>query len=254
MNAPERMPVIVDGPCGKLEGTRANGVCQFKGIPFATARRWHAPEAVAPWSGVRSARAQGAVAPQNPTPLEGLIGGAGKNVQSEDCLFLNVWTPSCDGAKRPVMVWVHGGAFVTGAGSLGLYHGARLAALGDVVGDDAAQRLARIGEQRGDDGLLAVVRLRGRVVEDGKQREANARGDQILEDLAGRRGCRAAAAPAVVDQDGDHHARIVERRETGKPGVGLNRLNPFGQLRRRHHLRRSGLARHVEAHDSRAPG
>lgn len=163
MNAPERMPVIVDGPCGKLEGTRANGVCQFKGIPFATARRWHAPEAVAPWSGVRSARAQGAVAPQNPTPLEGLIGGAGKNVQSEDCLFLNVWTPSCDGAKRPVMVWVHGGAFVTGAGSLGLYHGARLAALGDVVIVTVNYRMGGIGFLR-----LSDV-TRGRVPASGNE-------------------------------------------------------------------------------------
>lgn len=145
MNAPETVPAFADTHTGKLEGTRRGGVSVFKGIPFATALRWHAPEAVAPWSGVRSARAPGPVAPQNPTPLEGLIGGAGKTVQAEDCLSLNVFTPDCDGAKRPVMVWIHGGAFVTGAGSLGLYSGRALAATGDVVIVTINYRLGSLG-------------------------------------------------------------------------------------------------------------
>ncbi len=145
MNAPEALPVVVETACGKLEGARKGGVAVFKGIPFAIARRWHAPKAVAPWSGMRSARAAGAVAPQNPTALEGLIASGGKTVQSVDCLFLNVWTPACDGAKRPVMVWIHGGAFVTGAGSLGLYHGAKLAQLGDVVIVTVNYRMGGLG-------------------------------------------------------------------------------------------------------------
>ncbi|MCE9521941.1 MAG: carboxylesterase family protein [Alphaproteobacteria bacterium] len=145
MNAAEHIPVLANAPCGKLEGTQRGGVCVFKGIPFATARRWRAPEAVAPWVGVRSARAAGAVAPQNPTALEGLIGGGGKFVQSEDCLSLNVWTPACDGGKRPVMVWIHGGAFVTGAGSLGLYNGAKLAQHGDAVIVTVNYRMGGLG-------------------------------------------------------------------------------------------------------------
>ena len=145
MNAPESIPVVAEAPCGKLEGGRRGGVCVFKGVPFATARRWRAPEPLAPWSGVRSARAAGAIAPQNPTALEGLIGGAGKTVQSEECLFLNVWTPACDGGRRPVMVWIHGGAFVTGAGSLGLYSGAKLAQHGDAVIVTMNYRMGGIG-------------------------------------------------------------------------------------------------------------
>jgi para-nitrobenzyl esterase len=85
------------------------------------------------------------VAPQNPTALEGLIGSGGKTVQSEDCLSLNIWTPACDGAKRPVMVWIHGGAFVTGAGSIGLYSGKALVAAGDVVVVTINYRLGSLG-------------------------------------------------------------------------------------------------------------
>jgi para-nitrobenzyl esterase len=85
------------------------------------------------------------VAPQNPTPLEGLIASGGKNEQSEDCLHLNIWTPSCDSAKRPVMVWIHGGAFSTGAGSIGLYSGKNLATVGDVVVVTINYRLSSLG-------------------------------------------------------------------------------------------------------------
>ena len=112
MNSPESIAVVADTTCGKLEGAQRGGVCVFKGIPFATARRWHAPEAVAPWSGIRPARHYANMAPQNPTQLQGLL-GTGGGTQGEDCLHLNIWTPGCDGQKRPVMVWIHGGAFTT---------------------------------------------------------------------------------------------------------------------------------------------
>jgi para-nitrobenzyl esterase len=163
MNVAETVPVVVDTPSGKLEGARKGGVSQFKGIPFASARRWHAPTRVVPWAGVRSARTAGAVAPQNPTPLEGLIGGAGKTVQAEDCLSLNVFTPACDGTKRPVMVWIHGGAFVTGAGSLGLYNGRALVSAGDVVVVTINYRLGSLGFLR-----LADV-TRGRIPSTGSE-------------------------------------------------------------------------------------
>jgi para-nitrobenzyl esterase len=161
MNVVESVPVLVEAPCGKLEGSRRGGLSNFKGIPFATARRWHMPERVQPWSGVRSARAAGAVAPQNPTPLEGLIASGGKTVQSEDCLFLNVWTPACDGAKRPVMVWIHGGAFSTGAGSIGLYSGKNLATVGDVVVVTINYRLSSLGFLRLADITKGRIRSTG---------------------------------------------------------------------------------------------
>ena len=71
--------------------------------------------------------------------------GAGQQIQSEDCLYLNVWTPGVDDARRPVMVWLHGGAFVLGAGSEPLYDGARLAARGDVVVVTVNYRLGALG-------------------------------------------------------------------------------------------------------------
>jgi para-nitrobenzyl esterase len=145
MNAQEALPVIVEAANGKLEGARRDGVCTFKGIPFATARRWRAPEPVAAWSGVRAACAAGAIAPQNPSAMDGVMGSGKSGAQSEDCLSLNVTTPACDGAMRPVMVWIHGGAFVTGAGSLPLYTGRHLAAHGDVVVVTLNYRMGGLG-------------------------------------------------------------------------------------------------------------
>jgi len=70
-------------------------------------------------AGVRDATHFGPICPQAPTQIEALLGGS-LGEQSEDCLYLNIWTPGCDSAARPVMVWIHGGAFVIGAGSQGL--------------------------------------------------------------------------------------------------------------------------------------
>ena len=81
--------------------------------------------------------------PQAPSQLESLMGLAGGE-QAEDCLYLNVWTPACDGAKRPVMVWLHGGAFVLGAGSHGIYNGRALAGR-DVVVVTINYRLGAFG-------------------------------------------------------------------------------------------------------------
>jgi para-nitrobenzyl esterase len=66
-------------------------------------------------------------------------------VRSEDCLTLNVWTPAVDGGRRPVMVWIHGGAFVNGAGSFILYDGRNLAERGDVVVVTINYRLGVLG-------------------------------------------------------------------------------------------------------------
>jgi para-nitrobenzyl esterase len=76
--------------------------------------------------------------------VQNLIGAAA-GAQSQDCLFLNVWTPRADGKRRPVLVWLHGGAFVMGSGSTALYAGARLARLGDVVVVTVNYRLGALG-------------------------------------------------------------------------------------------------------------
>lgn len=128
--------VSVDAPCGRLAGERAGDIFIFRGIPYAKPPigplRWRMPEPLEPWSGLRDATKFGPICPQAPTQIETLMGGS-LGAQSEDCLYLNVWTPGCDGGNRPVMFWIHGGAFVIGAGSQGIYNGAHLAARDCVV-------------------------------------------------------------------------------------------------------------------------
>src|SRR5271168_2718782 len=129
--------VTVEAPAGHLAGMRKGAVVSFKGIPFARppigSLRWRLPEPADAWAGVRDATVFGPTCPQAPTQLESLMGLAVGEQQSEDCLYLNVWTPASDDARRPVMVWIHGGAFVLGAGSHGVYDGTGLAELGAVV-------------------------------------------------------------------------------------------------------------------------
>ena len=114
----------------------AGGVRAFKGIPYAAPPvgplRWRPPQPVAPWSGVRSAEAFG------PNSLQGIVfDDIDPTVcgVSEDCLYLNVWTPVAPGSaeRLAVMVWIHGGGFVVGSGSEPRYDGTRLAARGIVV-------------------------------------------------------------------------------------------------------------------------
>lgn len=120
---------------GELEGVRENNLSVFKGIPYAAPPlgdlRWREPQPVAAWGGVRKADAFGNVCIQPTTPGQAI---AVPDPQSEDCLYLNVWTPNTNAsAKLPVMFWIHGGALIVGAGSLPLYDGAPLSSRGAVV-------------------------------------------------------------------------------------------------------------------------
>ncbi len=123
----------------------------FRGIPFARppvgALRFAAPEAPDPWREPRDASRFGPSAPQRPTNvLNGLVPGMTVGETSEDCLTLNVWTPAVNaGARRPVLVWLHGGAFQLGGSSLATYDGMRLAADGDVVVVSCNYRLGALG-------------------------------------------------------------------------------------------------------------
>ena len=138
-------------PQGELVGTTfGDGTARvFKGIPYAAPpigpRRWTAARPASGWVGVRDARVPGPICMQTPLPKT-LAFGPGKSQpvlyadplphMSEDCLYLNVWTPAlATGAAgpKPVMVWIHGGAFTSGAGSSETYDARALAAKGVVV-------------------------------------------------------------------------------------------------------------------------
>jgi para-nitrobenzyl esterase len=143
------MASIAQTRSGKVEGEERDGIHIFRGVPFAAppvgAKRWRAPEREEAWSGVRSAKSFGNVSPQNPLALDLLPAFKIAEPQSEDCLYLNVWTPGLDGARRPVMVWIHGGAFTIGSGSQSLYEGSALAKRGDVVVVTINYRLGALG-------------------------------------------------------------------------------------------------------------
>lgn len=141
---------VVETTAGPVRGVHQDGLHIFRGIPFAApplgALRWLPPQPVENWREVRSATEFGPSSPQNP-----IVIGLGNDLDrmegesSEDCLYLNVWTPGLDGERRPVMVWIHGGGFVIGSGRDALTDGRQLAASGDVVVVSFNYRLACFG-------------------------------------------------------------------------------------------------------------
>jgi para-nitrobenzyl esterase len=155
----------IETTLGKIRGFSHDGVTSFLGVRYAEPPvadlRFKPPVAKAAWSGVADALAFGSPSmqidtrldarsqerksimrkmyPKGGNPLEGYT-------PSEDCLFLNIWVPeSAKDKKLPVMVWLHGGGWAQGSGSIGLYEGDNLAALGDVVVVTVTHRLGLFG-------------------------------------------------------------------------------------------------------------
>jgi para-nitrobenzyl esterase len=133
---------------GKVRGVAGDGVQVFKGVRYGGdtggAGRFMPPRPPQPWTGVVDALAYGAACPQGK--------GEEGEALSEDCLFLNIWTPApltkqglADGQKRPVMVYIHGGAYNTGSGASPWYDGTKLAKRGDVVVVTVNHRLNAFG-------------------------------------------------------------------------------------------------------------
>ncbi|MEE9279262.1 MAG: carboxylesterase/lipase family protein [Myxococcota bacterium] len=142
------MRPVVETRTGKLEGTLENGVQVFRGIPYAEPptgdQRFRAPVPASAWAGARDASRFSASAPQVQPPSR-VIAGRDLGELSEDCLYLNVWTPAPDSAARPVLFWIHGGGFQTGSSATPFYRGEVLAARGDAVVVTINYRLGALG-------------------------------------------------------------------------------------------------------------
>ncbi len=120
---------------GEVRGRERNGVLLFAGIPYAAPpigeRRFRPAEAPDAWSGVCDATRFGPAAPQ--LAGDGLVGNPNVRWDEAGCLTLNVCTPACDDARRPVLVWIHGGGFRSGQGAIPWYDGSSFARNGIVV-------------------------------------------------------------------------------------------------------------------------
>jgi para-nitrobenzyl esterase len=157
---------------GRLRGVHRGDLWSFSGIPYARAPvgplRWRPPRPPEPWNEVRDASTFGPIAPQS-AAVPGITSPSDpqqSEPQSEDCLSLNVWTPAlpkaptvAPGRGRPVMVWIHGGGFTSGSGSVFLYRGGSLVRNGDAVVVTLNYRLGALGflahtAMRDDDGFL----------------------------------------------------------------------------------------------------
>lgn len=134
---------VVETTYGRLQGTTEHGTYCWKGIAFAKPPvgewRYSAPQKPDSWDGIKQATEYGSASLQQKSRF------TENQTKSEDCLYLNVWSPAADNQKRPVMVWIHGGGFVVGAGSSDLYNGANLAKQGDVVVVTINYRLGVLG-------------------------------------------------------------------------------------------------------------
>ncbi|WEK46049.1 MAG: carboxylesterase family protein [Candidatus Andeanibacterium colombiense] len=130
---------------GTVAGETVNGISEFKGIPFAAPPvgdlRWQAPQALAPWAGTKRTVAFGPACMQGP-----ILAQMGSTAPaSEDCLYLDVWTPAhAPGDRLPVIAWIYGGGFNSGATSVPLYDGANFAKQG-VVFVSIAYRVGMFG-------------------------------------------------------------------------------------------------------------
>ena len=146
--------VVASTESGKVAGYKdAAGINTYKGIPYARAERFRAPEAAEAWQGERSCRNFGPTSPQDvragwQNDAIAFAFNWDDGYTGEDCQRLNIWTPAseADGKKRPVMVWLHGGGFAAGSGQeLPGYDGANLARKGDVVVVTLNHRLNVLG-------------------------------------------------------------------------------------------------------------
>lgn len=140
------MDVTVKTPYGTLCGEQVEGFAHFLGVPYAAAPvgelRFRKPCPVIPWEGIRQTKRYGDFCPQSGNP-----GSMEKEAKaSEDCLTLNIFTPACDEKRRPVVIWIHGGAYVTGCASEPNRQGGQMCIDADVVVVSIQYRLGAFGQ------------------------------------------------------------------------------------------------------------
>ncbi|MFB6518103.1 carboxylesterase/lipase family protein [Streptomyces sp. NPDC056401] len=148
-SAQNRPAPVVHTRSGPVRGVVEDDLAVFKGVPYAAPPvgplRWRPAQPHQGWSGTLDATAYGPSAPQIVREVDPLLGGHGFAPFDEDCLTLNVWTPGIDDARRPVLVWIHGGAFISGSGAMPNYSGETFARDGDLVVVNLNYRLGPLG-------------------------------------------------------------------------------------------------------------
>ncbi len=145
-SSPHETKPVINTASGAVQGRYRRGATLFAGIPYAEAPigtlRFAPPTPKQPWTGIRDARSFSKAAPQ--LPGEGLTSRIPVN-WNEDCLSLNIVTPATDHTKRPVYVWIHGGAYQHGQGATPWYDGSSFAIRGDIVVVTINYRLGAFG-------------------------------------------------------------------------------------------------------------
>ena len=140
-----RMDAVVELETGTLVGERAGSLLHFRGIPYARAERFAPPESPSPLRGKRDASRHGPVCPQSPSRFDTITGAQSPAPQDENCLSLSITTTNTTGPLKPVMVWIHGGAYLIGSGTSPWYGGDALVQQGDVVFVSINYRLGVFG-------------------------------------------------------------------------------------------------------------
>ena len=142
---PEENETFLITRYGALRGAKKDGVLQFLGVPYAAppvgALRFKKPRPVQPWEGIREAVRYADYCPQ-PGKADTMVS---YTLPSEDCLYLNIYTPGCDSRRRPVLIWIHGGAYMNGSGSSCTKQGNRMSAQYDMVVVSVQYRLGAFG-------------------------------------------------------------------------------------------------------------
>jgi para-nitrobenzyl esterase len=207
-------------PLGQIKGIDLDGGARYAGIRYAKPPvgdlRFRAPQPVEPWPGVYDATDFGASAPQ-PPPMPGGLITAGEVRTDEDCLFLNVYTPRADDRSRPVLVWIHGGAYTIGSGDM--YDGSALSRQGDVVVVTLNYRLGVLGwlaldhldtslAGSGNNGLRDQIEALRWVRDNISSFGGDPRNVTIFGESAG--GGSVAALLAAPDADGLYHKAIIQ--------------------------------------------